>query len=415
MNILMMLFAVLLVGCGGAGSSSQPSLFQSKAELGAALFADKNLSRDRNQSCASCHNPEHGFIDNREDNTSREGIASAGSLGDNLVSVGDRNAPTASYALLSPSFHQGKRSRVASQRTSGIEDYEGFIGGQFWDGRALNLQVQAGGPPLNPDEMNMPDQASVVQRIKENADYVAGFELLYGINIFDEAGKAYIAITESIAAFEETLVFAPFDSKYDRSLVGDYDYAITSQAALGKVRFFSSDLTCAACHQLRKIGDKAEPFTSFEFHNIGVPENTALREVNGVTTLDEGLLQNPAVTDMAEKGKFKVPTLRNVAVTAPYMHNGVFNELETVIKFYQHAKTRALGQPELAGNEENPETYLPWRDAEINQNIEHDLLGRNHIDLTDNEVEAMVCFLMSLTDKRYEHLLEPEKVNSCGL
>ena len=69
--------------------------------------------------------------------------------------------------------------------------------------------------------------------------------------------------------------------------------------------------------------------------NIGVPVNESLRSFNGITALDEGLLKNPAVTEDSEKGKFKVPTLRNIAVTAPYMHNGIFNELETVIRFYQ--------------------------------------------------------------------------------
>ena len=128
-------------------------------------------------------------------------------------------------------------------------------------------------------------------------------------------------------------------------------------------------------------------------------------------------MNNPAITDQGEKGKFKVPTLRNIAVTAPYMHNGIFNELETVIHFYQHAKEKALNiknsSPITLVN--NPETGLLWGEAEIDENIEHDLLAGNDINLDDDEVNAMVCFLMSLTDARYEHLLDPSKVARCGL
>lgn len=423
-RFVMILLAVsMLAGCGGSGSSTsgdevQP--LQTKAALGESLFFDKNLSLNRNQSCATCHNPAKGFVDIRPNNSVTGSLPGAGSLGDDQISIGDRNAPTAAYAAFSPKFFKGTRARAASQQTSGISDYQGFLGGQFLDGRAPNLQAQAGGPPLNPVEMNMPSKAAVVDRLFENSQYVTAFENLYGVEIFNDTEVAYAAMTESIAAFESKAkeIFYPFDSKYDRFLAGDYTYSPVSKASLGKARFFSSDLTCAACHQLRELGNKGEVFSSFEYHNIGVPVNAKLREANGVTILDNGLFNNPAVNkDENQKGKFKTPILRNIAVTAPYMHNGIFNELETVIHFYQHAKEKALniktGAPIKLIN--NPETGLPWGDAEINQNIEHDLLGGNDIDLDDSEVEAMVCFLMSLTDARYEHLLDAEKVKNCGL
>ena len=434
----------LLVGCGSASNSESKEVVievpltcadfiateataaeQSKcqAELGKLLFHDKSLSRDRSQSCATCHNPDKGFIDDRANDASRNsggGIAaSAGSLGDNQVAIGDRNAPTAAYAAFSPEFKQGTRARVQSQKTSGISDYDGFLGGQFWDGREADLAGQAGGPPLNPGEMNMPSKAAVVERIKENADYVENFERLYGAAIFADVDAAYNAMTDSIAAFEtfDKNTFYPFDSKFDRSLSADYEYSPTAKASLGKARFFSSDLTCAACHQLRAIDSKGEIFSSFEYHNLGVPENTHLRAFNDAEGPDEGLLNNPNVTSPLQRGKFKVPTLRNIAVTAPYMHNGIFNELETVIMFYQHAKEKALnsknGSAITAIN--NPETGLPWGDAEVESNIEEGLLAANQIDLDSDEVEAMVCFLMSLTDARYEHLLDQAKVSRCGL
>lgn len=407
-----------LVGCEDDSKSDGPQL-SSKALLGEQLYSDKNLSFDRTQSCATCHNPEKGFIDDRTNDASRDDIAAAGSLGDNDTSIGDRNAPTAAYAAFSPLFHEGSRDRSNKIMTDlDIGAYTGFMGGQFWDGRETDLKGQAGGPPTNPGEMNMPDKAAVVERLLENQAYVEGFEHLYGSAIFDDAELAYAAMAESIGEFEKTAEFSPFDSKYDRTFLNFrdenyYEFPISSKARTGQVLFFSSNLTCAACHQLQPLRIKDELFTSFEYHNIGVPVNTSLRSFNGVTALDEGLLNNPAVTAESEKGKFKVPTLRNVAVTAPYMHNGIFNELETVIRFYQHAKDLALNSP--AGVVNNPETGAPWGDAEINENIAHDILGKNKQNLNDGEVEALVCFIMSLTDARYESLLDPVKVAGCGL
>lgn len=416
------LISTALIGCGGSSSSETPQL-STKVALGEQLYSDKNLSFDGTQSCATCHNPDKGFIDDRTNDASRDTghglVASAGSLGDDGISIGDRNAPTAAYAAFSPEFHEGTRNRPNKIMTDlEIGAYEGFMGGQFWDGREIDLKGQAGGPPLNPGEMNMPDKASVVERIKENAEYVAGFEHVYGGNIFDDVEAAYAAMAESIGEFEKQPEFATFDSKYDRTFLNFrdenfYEFPVTSKALTGQTLFFSANLTCAACHQLLPLRVKDELFTSFEYHNIGVPVNTALRSFNGTTALDDGLLNNSVVTSESEKGKFKVPTLRNVAVTAPYMHNGIFNELETVIRFYQHAKDRALDSDGGAIN--NPETNAPWGEPEIDQNIADDILGKSKQNIDSGEIEALVCFFMSLTDARYEHLLDSAKVESCGI
>lgn len=121
--------------------------------------------------------------------------------------------------------------------------------------------------------------------------------------------------------------------------------------------------------------------------------------------MDEGLFANPAVDSLAAKGKFKVPTLRNVAVTEPYMHNGVFRDLETVIKFYDHF---------LPGSAfpNNPETGEAWAAPEVAENFsEAEII--NGTALTQSQVESMVCFLRTLTDQRYEHLIR-EKGISCA-
>ncbi len=106
--------------------------------------------------------------------------------------------------------------------------------------------------------------------------------------------------------------------------------------------------------------------------------------------------------DEKQKGKFKVPTLRNVAVTAPYMHNGVFKELKTVVEFYDkyNNKERTI----------NPETKKEWADPEVAENIALDKLKAKK--LSDRKVEALVAFMKLLTDKRYEHLLEKEESKS---
>lgn len=383
--------ASVVMGCS---STEEPvdSIYESVEELGEALFLDTNLSANRTQSCSTCHDPERGFTDGRNN---PDGMVAAVSLGDDGVSWGDRNAPSVAYAFLAPEFHVGTRARPIRHNN---RLYEGALGGQFWDGRAPELEDQAGGPPLNALEMGMPDEAAVVERLREDVEYERGFVEFYGVDVFDSDDQAYIAMTESIAAFERTDVFAPFDSRYDRSLRGEV--ALTFKELTGESVFFSQFANCSVCHALYRDGDPinrtAEPFSGFEYHNIGIPVNEAVRQRNGVTGPDLGLAQNPAASD-ADRGKFKVPTLRNVAVTGPYMHNGVFRELRTVVEFYDrfnNSDERTL----------NPETGEPWREPEVPDTVTELLEVGDP--LTDLEVESLVCFLRALTDARYEHLID---------
>jgi cytochrome c peroxidase len=368
-------------------------------ELGEELFFDPNLSAGRSQSCATCHDPERAFIDSRTD---EQGRIVATSLGDDGVSVGDRNAPTAAYAAFAPEFHIGTRRRFNKQNANRL--YEGPLGGLFLDGREADLEGQAGGPPLNPLEMGMPDRESVVARLEENPRYVATFRELFGSEMFENVDSTYRAMTEAIAAFERTDVFAPFDSRYDRHLRGEVELSFMELS--GKSLFFSEFTNCGICHQLHGNGDPVnkfvETFSGYEYHNVGVPANDALNARTGITAPDLGLFRNPQIDDEAHKGKFRVPTLRNVAVTAPYMHNGVFRKLRTTIEFYDHFLA-----PEK--RPDNPETGEPWRPAEVPETVATDLLEVGD-PLTDFEVDALVCFLRALTDQRYEHLIEEEGI-----
>ena len=354
--------------------------FDSLEALGEALFFDANLSLNRTQSCATCHDPNTGFIDPRETELGR-----MVSLGDDGESLGDRNAPTAAYAAFTPVFQQ---------LDPGV-----YIGGLFLDGREADLEGQAGGPPLNPLEMGMPDKASVVARLKEDAAYIAAFDQLFAPGILDDSDAGYRAMTEAIAAFERTDLFAPFDSKYDRYLRGEV--ALTDEEELGRLLFFSEQFTnCNLCHQLHVSPVASdETFSNYEYHNIGVPVNTAARAVNGVTAVDTGLLLNPAVDDPVTAGQFKVPTLRNVAVTGPYMHNGVFEDLRTVVLFYNKYNSVAERR------QINPETGQPWRDPEVPDTLSTEELTHGPA-LEDQRIDALVAFMKTLTDARYEHLLD---------
>lgn len=376
-----MLVSHVLLAESNTGKISQPKLPREASDplavLGTQLFFDPNLSLHRNQSCATCHAPSHAFTDNRDN-----GVGGMASLGSDDISLGDRNTPTASYAALAPTFRviQGE-----------------YIGGFFHDGRAIDLAEQAAGPPLNPIEMAFASKEQVVDRLLENEVYKGSFVKLFGDKVFDDPELAYEKMTQAIMAFEQTELFMPFDSKYDRYLRGEVK--LTQEEELGKVLFFSEQFTnCNQCHQLSRSPIYAkETFTNYKYHNIGVPENHELREKNNVSIKDVGLLAHPNIDSESEKGKFKVPTLRNVAVTPPYMHNGIFKDLKTVVLFYDKYNNPA--------RKINPETDKPWASPEIPDNLDLEKLESGPA-LDERRVNALVAFLKTLTDKRYEPLLE---------
>jgi cytochrome c peroxidase len=351
------------------------------ASLGQALFFDLNLSANRNQSCASCHDPEQAFSDSRDN-----GVSGAASLGDDGTSLGDRNTPGTTYASLIPDFHKNEKGE--------------YIGGYFLDGRAVTMADQAAGPFVNPIEMALPDNAAVVDRVRENSYYVEAMREHFGESIFSDSDKAFRAITESIVAFERSALFAPFDSKYDRYLRGEYELTVAEE--LGRVLIFSQLINCSSCHLLdTREYSPGEVFSNHRYHNIGVPANKQVREKNGINVShrDLGLLENPAVDDPAMAGKFRVPSLRNVAVTGPYMHNGVFKDLRTAILFYNRF---TLSNPK---SQTNPETGEFWEEPEVAETVDLELL-RDGQPMAENYVVAIVAFLRALTDQRYESLLD---------
>lgn len=368
---------------GSTGGTSGTTIDSNAALLGKQLFSDTSLSFDQTLSCATCHNPDKGFIDDRDN-----GVASAVSLGDNQISLGNRNSPTVSYASLTPDFSGNDQNAT---------------GGQFLDGRASNLTDQAGQPFLNALEMGMPDRASVIARIVAVPEYVVAFEALYGTSVFDDTNTAYSALSDSLASFQETQEVSPFDSKYDRAIAGTYTLSTAEQN--GQNLFFSNRASCRDCHHVNNLADvsPSELFTNHKYENIGAPANQTLnnflqssgQQTDLVTNGDQGLFANPFINAAAARGRFRVPTLRNVAVTGPYTHNGVFANLQTVIHFYDHQ----------GGNNQrniNPETNQVWETPEVNNNISNDL---NMRDLSNNDVDNLECFLRTLTDAQFEEAL----------
>jgi cytochrome c peroxidase len=333
-----------------------------KEALGRLLFFDPMLSTPPGQSCAHCHSPSAGF-----GNPNQLLPVSRGVHPDRY---GNRNDLTASYAAYIPPLE--------------FDEEEGlWVGGLFWDGRAASLAEQAKGPPLNPLEMANPDAAAVVASIREAA-YRDDFLAVYGEAALDDVDQAYDFTADAIAAFEMTGVFSPFDSKYDHYLAGEAD--LTPQELRGLALFEDETRgNCAACHPSQPSPDGTPPlFTDFTYDNLGAPKNPELpfyslpQEFNpdGVDYVDLGL--GPVVGDPELNGFFRVPTLRNVGATAPYLHNGVFKNLYQVVAFY------------------NSRDVKPWPEPEVLTNVNRDELG--DLGLTPEEIEDIVAFMLTLTD-----------------
>ena len=247
-------------------------------ELGRRLFFDRNLSSDRTVSCATCHQPDRWFTD---------GLPTARGVGGQ---IGKRNTP----AILNAAYWTH----------------------QFWDGRAADLEEQAGGPIANPLEMNLPHDICT-ERLNSDESYRAQFARVFG-----PGAITMPRVVRAIAAYERTLLSG--NSPFDRYYYGGEKGAMSAAAVRGLTVFQDPQRgNCAACHI---IGEKNALFTDGLFHNLG----TSL-DANG-ELVDLGRYEQTKVD--TDRGAFRTPGLRNVAMTAPYMHNGRLKNLREVIDFY---------------------------------------------------------------------------------
>jgi cytochrome c peroxidase len=384
-------------------------------ELGSFLYFDEDLSDPSGQACASCHEPTVGFDDPDSDLPVSEGVIPG--------RFGGRNSPISAYAMYAPTLYFD-------------EEEELWIGGQFWDGRATGdvlgdpLADQALGPFLNPVEMNNPDKDHVIADVAAS-EYADLFRDVWGADALDDVEAAYDQVALSIAAFERTALFGQFNSKYDKYLAACLDLGgemndcavgvgkearkaarrnLTREERRGMELFMGENdnngvlergegAMCAACHVAEwtvaadygspvQVPDWAPPgmvppvFTDFTFDNLGVPRNTEY-PLGENQPVDLGL--GPIVGNPDDNGKFKVMTVRNIGVSDPYAHNGLFKSLKDIVHFYN---TRDV--PGALPGGEN------WPPPEYPATVNTDELG--NLGLSDDDEDALVEFMKTLSD-----------------
>jgi cytochrome c peroxidase len=309
--------------------------------LGDKLFNDKRLSLDDSVSCATCHDPKAGFVDHKP---TSEGIKKL---------KGQRNSPTVLNAM--------------------------FNATQFWDGRSATLEAQAKLPILNPIEMGMKSPEDVVAKLKKLPEYTDAFTKVFGRDL------SYDDLAAAIAAFERTQFSG--EAPFDRFIQGD-EKAIDDSARRGWA-LFNGKGRCNSCH----AGNAVSPlFSDQKFHNIGVAahkqdfpvlarEAVAIVDSGDQKQIDELAIQSKfselgrfLVTKQTnDVGAFKTPTLRNIAITGPYMHDG---SLATLWDVMDHYNKGGVANPFLDG-------------------------GMQRLGLTEPEIDDLVQWMASLTSDKF--------------
>ncbi len=356
--------------CVGAAlclAAPAPAFVDSTVILGGLLYRDKSLSAPAGQSCMDCHHPSAGWVDPANTRDPVNSVVSEGVLGNVF---GGRNSPSAAYASFSPIF--GWDAGVG-----------GYVGGLFWDGRATGADTgtplgdQAMGPFLNPVEMNN-TEAGVVAAVQA-APYAWLFEVVYPNTDWTDVPATYVNIAKAIGAFEASWLLNKFTSRYDRVLAGKARLTRLEQWGLD---LFNGKGKCNLCHPSAGVGGNPPLFTDFTYDNLGIPKST--NPLLAANPVDYGLGGRPDIAaldpDGLELGKFKVPTLRNIAKTSPYGHNGYFATLTEIVDFYNTRDVAGAG----------------WAAPEVPENVNVTELG--NLGLTRAEVRAIVAFLETLSD-----------------
>jgi cytochrome c peroxidase len=308
-------------GCLGlptlVGNAARPAS-PAKVALGQTLFFDKRLSGDGTISCASCHQPERAFTDGR---------ALAQGIGER---IGTRNTPTVLNAVFNTS--------------------------QFWDGRRTSLAAQAIDPFLNNREHGLMDHGSLLELLRNDAGYRTAFHTAFQIAP-NAISPEHVA--QALASFEQTLVAgdSPFDRYYFKG-----DKSNLSPSAVRGLALFQGAAQCASCHTI-------EPhhalFSDNQFHSLNVGLARIAQRLPDISTrlakaraagrnLDHTVLSDEDIAELgrfavtlnpADMGKFRTPSLRNVALTAPYMHDGSVATLEDAVELEIYYRSAESGRP----------------------------------------------------------------------
>lgn len=367
----------------------QPSVAQMTA-MGRAMFFEPSLSVSGKMSCASCHSPDHAY-----------GPPNALAVqlgGPELKDAGTRAAPSLRYLQTAPAFTEHFHDDDGDDSVDA-----GPTGGRNWDGRAQSGHEQALAPLLSPREMGNRDAAAVVAKLRAGP-LAAQFRQTYGADIFEQPGQALRWALMSLEVFQESpLDFYPYTSKYDAVL--RKQAVLSPQEARGLALFNDERKgNCASCHISQVSAGGAFPqFTDYGLINIGVPRNGKLPVNADPAFFDMGLC-GPDRTDLMEHkeycGSFKTPSLRNVALRKVFFHNGSFDSLEQVLRFYVQRDTapQKWYPADKNGKVRKYDDLPPGLVANVNVEASFDRQPGQAPALNETEIADVIAFLHTLTD-----------------
>ena len=335
--------------------------------LGRAIFFDAELSPSGAVSCASCHDPRHA----------------CGPPDADAVKLGFRAAPSLRYLNSLPPFSEHTFENEGDDSTD-----LGPTGGHGWDGRVSSAHEQARLPLLSPEEMGGPSAEAVVARLRI-APYAVQLQALFGNDVFERPGAAFDAALMALEVFQQSPAdFYPFSSRYDAMLRGQATLSAQEQRGLA---LFDDPAkgNCASCHLSQRKPDGAFPlFTDFGHIAIGVPRNAAITANADPRFFDLGLC-GPLRTDLADHpdycGRFRTPTLRNVALRQSFFHNGAVRTLEEAVRFYVQ-------------RDADPARRFDELPARHHANVNTDPPFGREPALSEADIADIVAFLKTLTD-----------------
>ncbi len=373
-----------------AGYFSRLSTLSPSARVGRALFFDRSLSGSGRMSCATCHDPAHGY--------GPPGKLPVEPGGATMNDSGTRAVPSLRYSEYTPPYSD------LLDNPDGISK-PGPGGGLTLDGRAPTLADQARIPLLATNEMANRDPAEVVARIG-GSSYAREFEEAFGQGVLSDTGRAFRAALEALQAFQlEDDSFHPYTSKYDRYAGNKVGGDLTPEERRGFAVYSDPRKgNCFACHYNGAgLNGSVRLFTDYTYAAIGVPRNSDIPANRNPAYFDLGLCgrpDHPLPENARYCGMFKTPTLRNVAIRQVFFHNGRMNSLRDVVRFYNTRDTNPeLWYPVIDGVVQKFDDLPAQYHANIDTQMPLDGRPRGSAPpMTDQDVDDLLAFLHTFTD-----------------